>query len=219
MVKERIVETNEGIQGEITVEIFDRFAKGMRDGGFHPVKEIIQSGISAGRALEVGPGPGYVGLEWLKKCPGASLTGLEISPDMIRLARKNANEYGLSDQAEYVQGNCLEMPFPDGQFDAAFSSGSLHEWEDPVRALREIDRVLKPGGRLFIEDMRRDVNPFIKWPIYWTTKPREIKPGFKTSLAASYTVPELEAITLRAGLQNAVVKPDFFGLTLTFVKS
>jgi ubiquinone/menaquinone biosynthesis C-methylase UbiE len=218
MIKDRVVETNEGIQGEVTVELFDRFAKGMRDRGFHPIQQIIQSGINAGRAMEVGPGPGYVGLEWLKKCSGAFLTGLEISPDMVRLARKNANDYGLTDQTEYVLGSCLELPFPDGQFDAAFSSGSLHEWEDPVRALKETHRVLKPGGRLFINDMRRDVSPFIKWPIYFTTRPREIKWGFKTSLAASYTVPELEAIALLAGLRNAEVKPDFFGLTLTFVK-
>jgi ubiquinone/menaquinone biosynthesis C-methylase UbiE len=215
VVRQRVVETNEGIRGEITVEIFDRFARGMRDKGYHPVEGIITSGIREGRALEIGPGPGYVGLEWLKRCPGAALTGLEISPEMLQLARRNALGYGLSARAEYVEGNCMDMPFPDGSFDAVFSNGSLHEWEDPVRALDEAFRVLRPGGRLFVADMRRDVNPLVKWMIYASTKPKEIRPGFLTSMAAAYTVPELREIAGRSRLQGVQVRPEFFGLTLT----
>lgn len=219
MARQRVIETNEGIQGEITVEIFDRFARNMRDKGYHPVADIVRSGIGEGRALEIGPGPGYVGLEWLKRCPGAALTGLEISPDMIAMARRNAVAYGLAAQAEYVQGSCLEMPFPDGSFDAVFSSGSLHEWEDPVRAFCEIFRVLRPGGRCYVADMRRDVNPLVKWMVYASAQPREIRPGFLTSLAAAYTVKELAKIAGRARLQGVRVRPEFFGLTLTAEKA
>jgi len=215
MVRPRVIETNEGIQGEITVEIFDQFARNMRDSGHHPVAGIVEAGICAGRALEIGPGPGYVGLEWLKRCPDAELTGLEISPAMIRMARRNASQYGLSQRAEYVEGSCLGMPFPDGSFDWVFSSGSLHEWEDPVRAFNEVFRVLKPGGRCFVDDMRRDVNPLVKWMIYAAVRPRAIRPGFLTSLAAAYTAPELREIVGRSKLADVRVRPDFFGLTLT----
>ncbi len=178
MTKQRIIETNEGIQGEMTVAVFDRFARNMRDRGHYPIEAIIRSGIHAGHALEIGPGPGYVGLEWLRRCPDATLTGLEISPDMIRLAEKNAREYGLTARAEYAPGSCLSIPFPDGHFNAVFSNGSLHEWEDPAQALNEAVRVLKPGGRLFVADMRRDVNPLIKWMIYLTAKPLKSGRGF-----------------------------------------
>ncbi len=215
MIRQRVVETNQGIQGTDMVEIFDRFARNMRDKGYHPVEGIVRECIHGGRALEIGPGPGYVGLEWLKRCPKAMLTGLEISPDMILLARRNAEGYGLSARAEYALGSGLQMPFPDDSFDGVFSNGSLHEWEDPARVFDEILRVLKPGGRCFVVDMRRDVNPLVKWMIYGTTQPREIRPGFLTSLAASYTVSELEAISKRSQLQGVRVRPEFFGLTLT----
>ena len=215
MKKKRIVETNEGIQAEPTVEVFDQFARGMRDKGWDNVASIINAGIVKGTVLEIGPGPGYVGLEWLKKCPDGSVTGCEISPAMIRVAQKNAVAYDLEERAVYVEGNGMQMPFNDDSFDAVFSNGSLHEWEDPVRVFSEIDRVLKPGGLFCISDMRRDVNPFLKWLIYASTRPKEIRPGFLTSLYAAYTVEEMERILQQTPLKNVTVKREFFGLCIT----
>ncbi len=218
MLKPRVVETNEGIKGEVTTEIFDRFARVMRDKGWDNVDAILKSGITEGNVLEIGPGPGYIGLEWLKKAPGSTLTGCEISVDMIKTAEKNAEEYGFKEKVNYVEGNAMQMPFDNGEFDAAFSNGSLHEWEDPVRVFNEIYRVLKPGGLYCITDMRRDVNPFIKWLIYFLTKPVEIRPGFLTSMNASYTADEIKDILDSSLLKNASVSEEFFGLCITGVR-
>lgn len=215
MIKERIPETNEGIQDTLTVEVFDRFAKGMRDKGWNNVQNFIKAGISGGNVLELGPGPGYVGLEWLKSCPGAALTGCEISPAMIAMAQKNAQEYGLASDVWYVEGNCMEMPFPKDTFDGVISNGSLHEWEDPVKVFSEIERVLKPGGRFCIADMRRDVSPTVKWMIYASTTPKEIRPGFLTSLAAAYTPGEISEIASKTPLVDIEVSHEFFGLLIT----
>jgi ubiquinone/menaquinone biosynthesis C-methylase UbiE len=212
MTKQRIVETNEGIQNELTVEIFDSFARGMRDKGWDNADNFLKAGITGGNVLEIGPGPGYVGLEWLKKAPDATLTGCEISPAMIQIAEKNAKDYGFSDRAAYVRGNGMEMPFPDNTFDAVFSNGSLHEWEDPVRVFNEIERVLRPGGLFCIADLRRDVNPLIKWLIYFSTKPKEIRPGFITSLNAAYTQQELKNLFSQSALKSASVQKEYFGL-------
>ena len=78
MVKPRIPETDHGITGEFNTEIYDRMMRRMRDRGWLETQEILGAGISSGRALEVGPGPGYLGLEWLKKTKGTTLKGLEI---------------------------------------------------------------------------------------------------------------------------------------------
>ncbi len=220
MVKARIIETNEGIQDEITVETFDSFARIMRDKGWLNVDSLLESGLEGGRALEIGPGPGYVGLEWLgKQNTGASLTGLEISPAMINTARKNAKEYGLDGRTKYVQGNAMEMPFPDNSFDSAFSNGSLHEWEDPARVFGEILRVLKPGGRFCVCDLRRDASPLKKWMIYAMTSPREIRPGFLTSFNAAYTMDEITEILDRAGLDGYTARREFFGMRITGEKA
>lgn len=219
MTKPRVIETNEGIQGELTVEIFDQFAKIMRDKGWNNVDSIIKAGITKGNALEIGPGPGYVGLEWLKKCPNAMLTGCEISRNMIQLAEKNAADYGFTARTKYVEGNGMQMPFPDGSFDAVFSNGSLHEWESPVKVFNELFRVLKPGGLFCITDMRRDVSPLLRKAIYASAKPKEIRPGFLSSLNASYTVEEIKEILSRSSLSNAEVQSEFFGLCISGSKS
>ena len=214
MVKPRTIETNEGIQDQLTVEIFDEFARIMRDKGWNNVDSIIKAGITKGTALEIGPGPGYVGLEWLKRCPEATLVGCEISGAMIKLAEKNARDYGFEKRATYVTGNCMEMPFPDNSFDAVFSNGSLHEWEEPIKVFNEINRVLKPEGIFCITDMRRDVNPLLKWLIYSLTKPKEIRHGFLTSLNASYTVAEISELLNQSELKNTAVSKEFFGLCI-----
>lgn len=67
MPKPRIVETNQGIQGEFNVSIYDQMQKRFCDKGWMETNSIIQSGINKGLVLEIGPGPGYLGLEWLKK--------------------------------------------------------------------------------------------------------------------------------------------------------
>ncbi|NCB52824.1 MAG: class I SAM-dependent methyltransferase [Clostridia bacterium] len=219
MAKQRIIETNEGIQDKLTAEVFDRFARVMRDKGWNNVGSIIEAGIKKGNVLEIGPGPGYVGLEWLKRCPDSSLTGCEISPEMIKLAEKNARDYGFESRAKYVAGNCMRMPFPDSSFDAVFSNGSLHEWEDPIKVFSEIGRVLKPGGLFCVTDMRRDVNVLLIWMIYASTRPKEIRPGFLSSLNAAYTVSEIKTILGRSNLKNADVQSAFFGLCLSGQKS
>lgn len=215
MLKQRIVETNEGIQGELTVESFDRFARIMRDKGWNNVDSFLKAGIIKGNVLEIGPGPGYIGLEWLKQSTDSMLTGCEISRDMIKMAEKNAKEYGFEDRTKYFEGNGMQMPFQNESFDAAFSNGSMHEWEDPVKVFNEIYRVLKPKGLYCITDMRRDVNPLLKWSIYYSTKPKEIRPGFLTSQNASYTVHEIKNLLDKSLLKNASVTKEFFGLCIS----
>ena len=215
MLKQRIIETNEGIQDTLDVKVFDTFAKTMRDKGWNNVDTFLRAGIAQGEVLEIGPGPGYVGLEWLKRAPNAKLTALEISPEMIRMASQNAQLYGLSERVQYVQGNAMTMPFEEGTFDCVFSNGSLHEWEKPLAVFQEIFRVLKAGGLFCVTDMRRDVNPLIVKMIYHSTKPKEIRPGFITSLNAAYTVGEMTEILRNSDFEDCRVTPDFFGLTVT----
>jgi ubiquinone/menaquinone biosynthesis C-methylase UbiE len=94
------------------------------------------------------------------------------------------------------------------------SEGSLHEWEQPAKAFAEILRVLKPGGAFCVTDLRRDISPILGFLVSLTAKPREIRPGFFTSLHASYTVGEIAEILERAGIKGCAVSKDFMGLTV-----
>ena len=215
MVKPRVIETDEGIQGEFTVEVYDKMMRHLRNKGWIETESVLKTGINRGRCLEIGPGPGYLGLEWLSKTEGTNLRALEISPDMIKMAEKNAAEYGLLDRVKYVKGDAQEMPFDDETFDGAFTNGSLHEWSQPAKIFDEIYRCLKHGGKYMISDMRRDMNPVFKWLLKLMTKPKEIKPGLVSSINASYTVQEIESILSKTNLKSATVKKTMMGFEIT----
>jgi len=218
MSNKRIIETDSGIQGELDVKIYDSFLKGMRDRGWLETDQVISTGINKGICLEIGPGPGYLGLEWLKKTEGTQLTGIEISANMINLAEKNAEEYKLSSRINYVVGDARNMPFSNNTFDGVFTNGSLHEWAKPIDIFNEIYRVLKPGGVYFISDLRRDINFFIKWFMKALVKPKEIKPGFITSIDASYTQDEIKSILSNTALKDSAVNSNAIGLIIKGIK-
>ncbi len=219
MTRPRISETDHGIQGEFDVAMYDRFLRGMRDKGWMQTDLIIKFGIQHGLALEVGPGPGYLGLEWLKKMTDAQLKGLEISPAMIQIAERNAKEYGFANRVEYVKGDAQTMPFDDNFFDGIFTNGSLHEWAQPQKILNEIYRVLKPGGKYLISDLRRDMNPLVEWFMKLVTQPKEIKPGLITSINAAYTPEEITALLRETALKGATVDTMPMGLVITGEKN
>lgn len=215
MTKPRIPETDQGIQGEITVAQYDQMLRNLRDKGWIETKALIASGINSGRALEIGYGPGYLGLEWLKYTQDTFLTGLDISPDMQKMASYNAKTYGVNGRAQYQLGNCDNLPFGDNTFDAVFTNGSLHEWEHPCAAFNEIWRVVKPGGKYFISDMRRDMNILIQWFLWLGTKPAAIRPGLKTSIGAAYTPQELAMMIATTNLKGANISANSIGMEIT----
>jgi len=219
MVKSRVLETGDGIQEESAVEVYDRMQRHLRDHGWIETDQVLRSGITEGIVLEIGPGPGNLGLEWLKRTEGTRLTGLEISPKMIEIAEENAREYGLETRVKYVQGDAQKMPFEDNSFDGVFTNGSLHEWSEPARILNEIFRVLKPGGKYFVSDMRRDMNPIMKWFMKMVTKPKEIRPGLKSSINASYTVEEIESMLAKTKMRQHEIKKLTMGFVVTGTKN
>ena len=218
MTKPRVIETDEGIQGEFNVEIYDKMQRRLRDKGWIETNDIIKNGITQGLALEIGPGPGYLGLEWLKHTNNTKLKGIDISSDMIGLAERNAIEYQLRERVEYIHSSGNKMPFEDKMFDAVFTNGSLHEWHDPQNTFEEIWRILKTGGKFLISDLRRDMSIFLKWFLLLNTKPREIRAGLITSINAAYTVNEIRELVTETKLSKCEVKANLIGIKIIGIK-
>jgi ubiquinone/menaquinone biosynthesis C-methylase UbiE len=108
--------------------------------------------------LEVAPGPGYFCIELARlgqtRTGDFSITGLDISHTFVEIASKKASEAGV--RVDFRQGNASSMPFPDNTFDLLLCRAAFKNFGEPVRALQEMCRVLKPGGRGLIIDLRRD---------------------------------------------------------------
>jgi len=105
--------------------------------------------------LEVAPGPGYFCIELAKLGPYA-ITGLDISHTFVDIASKKAAEAGV--RVDFRQGNASSMPFADDTFDFLLCRAAFKNFGQPVRALQEMCRVLKPGGRGLIVDLRKDAS-------------------------------------------------------------
>jgi ubiquinone/menaquinone biosynthesis C-methylase UbiE len=214
MTRPRVPETGQGIQGEFNVTAYDQMQRRLRDKGWIETNDLINHGITQGCGLEIGPGPGYLGLKWLKHTQGTTLKGLDISPDMVALAERNAREYGLAHRVEYVSSSGSTMPFDDNTFDAAFTSGSLHEWTDPRSTFDEMWRVVKPSGKVFISDLRRDMFTLAWWFLRLNTEPKEIRPRLDSSINAAYTPQELRELIQGTKLKHCTVSSNPIGLIL-----
>jgi len=108
------------------------------------------------QVLEVAPGPGYFSIE-LAKLGDYRITGLDISKSMVEIAQRNAASAGVA--VEFRLGNASQMPFESNRFDFLFCRAAFKNFSQPVRALEEMHRVLKPGGCGLIGDLRRDAPP------------------------------------------------------------
>jgi ubiquinone/menaquinone biosynthesis C-methylase UbiE len=108
------------------------------------------------QVLEVAPGPGYFAIE-LAKLGAYRITGLDISRTFVEIARDNAREAGVA--VKFRLGDAAKMPFGDGTFDFLLCRAAFKNFTEPLRALQEMHRVLAPGGRAAIIDLRRDAPP------------------------------------------------------------
>jgi ubiquinone/menaquinone biosynthesis C-methylase UbiE len=108
------------------------------------------------RVLEVGPGTGYYSLHaarWLE--PGGTLEVLDIQQEMLDHTTRRAQALGISNIIPTL-GDAQALPYPDDRFDAAYLVATLGEVPDKERALHELGRVLKPGGRLVVGESQPD---------------------------------------------------------------
>jgi ubiquinone/menaquinone biosynthesis C-methylase UbiE len=214
----RIPEREDATQGTSYIDAYDELQSMLHRNGWLGTEDLIDSGIEAGSALEIGPGPGYVGLEWLDRTRGTRLTGLDSNADMVQLARRRAVERGLSDRATYMRGRAEATPFEDGSFDVVFSIRSLHEWVDPIATFAEIWRVLRPGGRICVSDLRRDLSRAARHFIGRRMPSSRTHLGFMASIDAAYTAPEVQALLARAGCDAWSINILPLGLRITGVK-
>jgi len=107
------------------------------------------------KVLEVAPGPGFFSVE-LARLGDFQITGLDISQAFVEIATSHARSAGV--QVDFRLGNAAAMPFASESFDFVYCSAAFKNFSEPVQALNEMHRVLRPGGQAVIVDLRKDVS-------------------------------------------------------------
>ena len=105
--------------------------------------------INPKRILDIATGTGDLAIAALKLRPD-SIIGVDISEGMIRVGQKKVNLKGLQDVISFQTADSENLPFADGQFDAITVAFGVRNFENPRKGLAEMNRVLKPGGRLVV---------------------------------------------------------------------
>jgi ubiquinone/menaquinone biosynthesis C-methylase UbiE len=174
-----------------------------------------------GDVLEVAPGPGFLAIE-IARDRRFRVTGLDISKTFVQLAAKNAAEAGVP--AQFRQGNAAAMPFADHSFDLLLCRAAFKNFSEPEKAIREMQRVLRPGGTGVIIDLRRDVpmpeirryvdrldlNFISRWFTLLTFRFMLLK--------RAYTQQEMEKMLRTAPFQETEVTANDIGMVARFQK-
>jgi demethylmenaquinone methyltransferase/2-methoxy-6-polyprenyl-1,4-benzoquinol methylase len=118
------------------------------------------------RVLDLATGTGDLAFAMLRSCPGASVYGLDPSPAMLAVAQEKweraiAAGGGAPDRLELGVGEAETLPFDDGAFDSVAIAFGLRNVPDRERALREMARVTRPGGRIAILELGEPRGPVL----------------------------------------------------------
>ncbi|WP_321491668.1 class I SAM-dependent methyltransferase [uncultured Desulfobacter sp.] len=106
-------------------------------------------GITQGICCDIGTGPGFVGIE-LAKITNLEMYFIDDKQEALDKAEKNVSDSGLDNKVHFTKANVCMLPFEDGFADFVISRGSLWFWDDQVKGLQQIYRILKPGGIAFV---------------------------------------------------------------------
>jgi ubiquinone biosynthesis O-methyltransferase len=158
--------------GKFVDEVETRLALGM----FSPSRGM--------KILDVGCGTGNFSIKLSNL--GCRVTGIDISGEMLKQAEQKAKQDGLD--VEFQQMDVYKLEFPDEHFDGVFSMAAFEFITEPLRAYKEMYRVLKPGGRMLIGT----INPESSWGELYLSKEFQRNSIFK--YAKFITMEELKSL-------------------------
>lgn len=182
-----------GVWGEQVVPRFTRKALGAER--HHEIRARVCAGLT-GEVVEVGFGSGLN----VRHYPRAvrRVTAIEPSDVAWRLSTADRDASAVPVERSGLDGQ--HLPFPDGSFDSALSTWTLCTIPDPVAALRELRRVLRPGGRLFfVEHGAAPDDAVLRWQRRWDPVQQRVFAGCRVSRP-------IEDLLAEAGLPGEQVR-------------
>ena len=165
-------------------QLFDRIA-GTYDGLNHGLslnidkrwrRRTVQQMVPAQHVLDVAIGTADLTIEMLRRGKAQQVTGLDLSKQMMAIGKQKVDKWALTNHqspitnVQFVYGNAQHMPFDDASFDAVTCAYGCRNFQNLDEGLREMFRVLKPGGQVTILEFSYPSNPLVRalYDIYFT---------------------------------------------------
>ena len=232
--QEQIKPYHKGEKGQQVEQMFDNIAptydklnhrlswdidKGWRKKAILQLKPFHPQAI-----LDIATGTGDFAILAAELLKPARLTGADISEGMMDIGRQKVRQKGLQDVIAFEREDCLSLSYPDATFDAVTAAFGIRNFADLDKGLREMNRVLRPGGHLSIVELTTPVSFPMKqlYHIYnHTVLPVYGRLISKDTAAYSYLTKTIEAfpqgeqmveILQKAGFREASFKRLTFGI-------
>ena len=113
--------------------------------------------------LDVATGTGDLAIQLCKKLNPAKIVGIDLSEGMLEIGRRKVADRGLDQVISLEQGDCLNLRFGEGEFDAVTVAYGVRNFEHLEQGYAEMYRVLAPGGMLCVVELSTPTNPLIKF--------------------------------------------------------
>ena len=115
--------------------------------------------------LDVACGTGDLTQAFAKLSPATKVMGVDFTPAMLSFAGEKRQKLSpeVASKITYAEGDAQRLAFPDAQFDVVSIAWGIRNVANPMQALREFRRVLKPGGRLIVLEFSHPANPLMRW--------------------------------------------------------
>ena len=219
-------------------EMFDRIA-----GRYDAMNRVLSFGLDRGwrrrtvralhlgerpRVLDLATGTGDLAVEIARMHPGATVIGLDPSREMLAIARRKLARRGLSERVTLVRGDAQHLPYRDCEMDAATIAFGIRNVPDRPAALREMARVVRPGGRIAVLELGEPRQGLLARAARFHT--RHVVPRLgalisgareyrylQCSIAAFPTSAEFAAAMEASGLHVVDVAPLTFGVCTLYV--
>lgn len=181
----------------------------------------LASGTDRLRVLDVGTGTAQIPIEFCQRPVNVDMVAIDLAAEMLLLAEQNIRDAGLHGSIVLEHVDAKKLPFGDGEFDWVISNSIVHHIPEPITCLREMQRVLKPGGLLFVRDLLRpnssdQVESLVQ--TYASNDNDEQRQLFRQSLHAALTPTEIGALMESLGWPaNAVEQTSDRHWTVTAI--
>lgn len=171
-------------------------------------ERALELAPAEGLVLDAGTGTARIPILLVQHRPTLRIWAIDLSENMLKLGKKNIDEAGVDHLVKLRKVDAKELPYPDDYFEMVVSNSIVHHLPDPLPFLKEVNRVTKPNGAIFLRDLIRppDERTLEELTEKYAGDCSEYqKKLYRDSLRASFTMEEIQALIEESGLKGVAV--------------